>query len=262
MLKNKQISLTTDEFAVALVLCGQEALANQILHDEGKLQSEETFNLFVSNVEDSLKFKEFWNGEKESLLIEELEEIIKLLVLSHKKIRFITGNKVTFLHELINGRYLLQIIEHSLHTFSYVEKDYKFLDLVKQTIRIKEPNIKTNDWHPLFFDSETFDEFYNRSLDELHILSSNEAIVPELKYFIEDFIDNNQEFDNVSCMIMDTKKDIMQIVDVLFYLSGRKNIWFVDYEKVKENKIYIVPEAYEVFIGNVNDWFTAFFTEI
>ena len=53
-------------------------------------------------------------------------------------------------------------------------------------------------------------------------------IAEEMKYFIQDFILNNKEFDNVSCMIMDSKKDVLHVGDVVFYLLGEKNIWFIN----------------------------------
>jgi len=259
MIKDKLISLTTDELAVVLVLCGYEVLANQILLNEEKLQSEEMIDYFASNIEDSLKLKGFWNDERDTLIEEKLEGIIRLLVLSKKKVRFITGNKVTFLHKLINEKFLLQIIENGVHTFEYLEEEYNIKDMVKRIVKNIETEKSLNSWQPLLFDSETFDEFHNRSSEELLKLSSNEVTGIELKCFIKDFIENNQEFDNVSCMIMDSKEDVMQIVDVLFYLSGAKNIWFVNYDQVEEEKILIISDTYIKFTEDVSDWLTSFF---
>mgnify|MGYP003440960644 CR=1 FL=1 len=256
---DRQILLTTDELAVAFLLCGYEALSNQILLNEEMLQSEEMFDYFVRSIEDSMNLKGYWNDGRDTLLVEGVEEIIRLLALSQKKIRFVTGTKVNFLHKLINEKYLLQVIENGVHTLAYVDADFKLEELVKRIVKIKETDIKHNSWQPLLFNSETFDEFHSQSPKELHKLSTNEAIGPELKCFIKDLIDNNQEFDNVSCMVMDTNSDVMQVVDVLFYLSGRNNVWYVDYEQVEEDKIFIVPETYKKFIDDINKWLAVFF---
>ena len=261
MIKHKQISLTTDELAVAFLLCGYEELANQILLNEEMLQSEEMFDYFVRNIEGSMKLKGFWDDGRDSLLVEDVEETIRLLALSQKKVRFVKGTKVTFLHKLINETYLLQVIENGVHNLTYADQDFKLKELIKRIVKIKETEISNFSWQPLFFDSKTFDEFHNQSSKELHKLSSNEAIGPELVCFIADFIDNNQEFDNVSCMVMDTNRDVMQVVDVLFYLSGRKNVWFINYDQVEEDKIFVIPEMYVNFTSYVSDWIMFFLND-
>ena len=260
MIETRQVSLTTDELAIAFVLCGYDELANQILSNEQLIDSEDKVYSFSKNIEDSLKLKGHWNDNRDSLLTEELENMIKLLALTQLKVRFVTGSKVTFIHKIKNEEYMMQYINNGIHTINYFEGKNNISCIIGKIIKADFIDNSCEDWNPLFLDSDTFDKIHSFSLNDLKKLASGN-IAEEMKYFIQDFILNNKEFDNVSCMIMDSKKDVLHVGDVVFYLLGEKNIWFINYEEINEDKIYILPQSYEKFTERINNWIHTFFEQ-
>lgn len=260
MLKEKQVSLSTEELTVAFILCGYEDVGNQIIFKDELLKSKEKMNSFSKNIEDSLKLKGFWDGNRDSFLSEELENLIKVLALTKLKIRFVIGKKVVFIHKIKNDQFLFQFIQNGIHTISYIEGEDKIRNLISEILKLKLIDIPWKEWAPLMLDSETFDEIHSQSERSLKELAQNN-IPMEMKLFIHDFISNNQEFDNVSCMVMDSEENQLHVVKVVFFIIGEKNIWTIDYENVNEDKIYILPKSNIQFSNEVTELVEVFLKE-
>lgn len=82
-----------------------------------------------------------------------------------------------------------------------------------------------------------------------------------LRLFLSDFKSNQQEFDHVSLMEMDYVNNYAEIKKVIFLLPGENFVWNLDYHKIHEKEIYIVPTSIEEYSKKLNEAISLFFDE-
>lgn len=262
MSEQGDIILSSEELAVLMVLSGYEELANQILESRISLNDENRFNYFIKSVEDSLRIKGYLDETRESMLKEEIEDFIQLLVHSQRKVRIISGSKVSFLHQLVNKGFLFQEIKSDLHMFKLIPT-FK-ANVLEKIFERRGDKTQNAEGTAIRLNNKTFDQLLNMSIEELNILYLHDSTGIELKKFIKDLISNKHTFDNISFMTMDLNRDIMNILEVQFYISGKEERWVIDYSKIEFDEIYIISktdrEFYLEIEAGINDFFSESFT--
>jgi len=79
-MKSEGVSLTTNELASVLALCGYETMASQILNSINLKESTDVFERFIKDTELSLKGKGFWDESRSTMLVSGLEDLMHILV--------------------------------------------------------------------------------------------------------------------------------------------------------------------------------------
>ncbi len=141
-MKTEGVSLTTNELASVLALCGYETMASEILNSMNLLEDTSKFDRFIENTELSLKSKGFWDESRSTMLVSGLEDLMHVLVQSKKKIRCIKEDRVLFIHFLKGDqRTLIQEIKNNTHFFSIhsMEKGYQSILLRHFKLDIEKP---------------------------------------------------------------------------------------------------------------------------
>ncbi|MBM7691608.1 hypothetical protein JOC77_001015 [Peribacillus deserti] len=242
----KGISLTTNELASVLALCGYESMANDVINNLNVLESEEGFTSFLQETEASLRMKGFWNDQRETMIEEGLESLITLLVHSKKKIRIIRGQKVTFIHHLDQNNLLLQMIADGQHRLEIIKNQE-----LKQVLEnfCGGGRISAHEFHELEalkLDETIYNQLHQLTDESADMLLS-ENLPFSLRIFLEDFKANGFEFDNASLMEMKFEQDYLAMNQVFFFLNTDSYIWLLDYDKVEENELYVLPMSIQDF---------------
>lgn len=260
-MNNDRVSLSTTELAAALVLCGYGSMANQILDGLDILTDEESFERFIKQTELTLKKKRYWDENRSVLLVKELENLIDLLVASKRKIRCVRGNDVLFIHRVDRENLLTQLVSNNIHTFSYIPTGEPCDTILKRFLKVKKVSTKKNDFTALLFTSDLFDQIHHLDGESIDNLIISEKMDQELKEFFHDFKRNNFEFDNISLMEMDYMRDFFNMIEVNFFLLNADFIWHLDYEKVENDEIYVVPIEHHDYFVNIRACFNRFLNE-
>lgn len=260
MVQAVEVSLTTSELASALVLCGYESMANQMLELLDLSQDEQEFDRFIKQTEVSLKMKGYFDENRSSVLVKELEDLIHLLVHSKKKIRCVRGNTVSFMHKVNEKNILIQKVENNIHSFTHIGMGQGYEIYLEEFIGLGKKSVDpVNDLTSLLLTSELFDYLHHIDNATLEDWLNNEKLDVELLLFLKDFKLNNQEFDNISYMEMDFVKDYSKIDDVQFFLISEHFIWYLDYDKIEDDEIFVVPSDLQSYRSSLSASFSGFF---
>ncbi|PLT29797.1 hypothetical protein [Peribacillus deserti] len=244
--KGRGISLTTNELASVLALCGYESMATDVINGQNELNSEEDFDKFLKETEASLKIKGFWNEQRESYIEEGLESLITLLVHSKKKVRIIRGQKVTFIHSLNRNNLLLQRISDGIHSLEIINSQElkKVLQNSCQGGLVSSHEI--DKLETLKLNEDIFNQLHHLTNESVsNLLARNLPF--SLSRFLEDFEANAFEFDNASLMEINFEQDVLSISQIFFFLNMGNYLWIMDYDNVKENEIFVIPMRVEDF---------------
>lgn len=253
MNENVSVALTTTELASALVLCGYDAMANQIITSMNLMKSEDKFENFVKETEINLKVKGYWDESRKTSLKKELEDLLHLLVYSKQKVRCIKGAKVLFIHLVNEKNVLIQKILNNVHTFTFQSNEEGYQTAIIDFLQVNQRESKQPSNFPsLLLSAELFDQFHQMDQDTMSALMSDPQIEEELRTFIRDFQQNDQEFDNISFMKMDFTNDYMDMLEIDFLLVSKQFIWHVDYEHIDKDEIYIVPINHQKYCEKVS----------
>lgn len=262
-MKSEGVSLTTNELASVLALCGYETMASQILNSINLKESTDVFERFIKDTELSLKGKGFWDESRSTMLVSGLEDLMHILVQSKRKIRCIKEDRVLFIH-LLKGdqRTLIQEIRNHTHLFSIHSMENGFQSILLGHFELDRKSEKTIEEIPTLQLSETiYDQLHQIEPLVIDSMIKDEKLAGPLRLFLSDFKSNQQEFDNVSLMEMDYVKDYAEIKEVIFLLPSENFVWHLDYHKIHEKEIYVVPTSIDEYSKKLNEAISLFFDE-
>ncbi|MCD7035985.1 hypothetical protein LRR81_17210 [Metabacillus sp. GX 13764] len=247
------ISLTTEELAAVFALCGFEDIASDVFNSKEIPEDRDVLSDYAENLEVSLKMKGFWDDERESSVPEGLENLITLIAHSKKKVRFVSGPEVLFIHHARMNEAIIQYISEGTHHFHMVSLDEELKSELIDFLHIRTGETLTEHQLDQLLLTE---ELYN----QLHFLSeeTHEQILQSdapasLKSFLKDFKNNQYEFDNLSLLDSSFENKELNVTSVMFYVIENGYVWWLDYNKVEQDEIYILPISIEEFMVAVMD---------
>lgn len=256
------INLTTNELAAGLALCGYESMASQIINSMDLAEDENEFDRFIEDIEAALRAKGYWDGSRETLLVEGLEDLLYLLVHSKRKVRCIREETVLFIHCGDENNDLVQVIENGVHYFSVHSAKAGYRELLSRHFLFDQsvPSLPEG-MQTMLLSEEQFDQLHQAEPEALEILIQDEGTEYQLSRFLRDFKKNRQEFDNLSLMEMDYIKDYMEMKEVIFMLPSDSFVWHLDYSKVEVDEVYVVPMGTHEYCDLLNGAISSFFSE-
>lgn len=247
------INLSTHELASSLALCGYESMASQVLNSIQIIDDAEGVNRFIQQTEISLKSKGYWDESRSTMLVSGLEDLLHLLVHSRRKVRFIYNDRVLFIHLIDQKNILIQEINNQLHSFSLQKLEGGVTNLLLKQLNLDDSEgTSTKDLQTLLLSDHIYDELHQLDPSILDRMINDVNLEAELRQFFYDFKQNHQEFDNLSFMEMDYIKDYMDIKQVIFMLPSEQYIWHLDYERIQEKEVYIVPTEANDYCSRLN----------
>lgn len=258
------ISLTTNELASVLALCGYESMASPILNSLDIAGGTEEFDRFIEDTELSLKSKGLLDESRNSTLAAGLEDLLHVLVQSKRKVRCIKKNRVLFIHFTKGDtRTLLQEIRNNTHFFSIysMEKGFEPILLNHYELEGKAEQL-VNNLSTLQLSEDIYNQLHQMEPNVLDTMINDERIEGPLKQFLSDFRDNKQEFDNLSLMEMDYVKDYMEMKQVIFMMPGVNFVWHLDYDRIQEKEIFVVPSSIKEYSKRLSDAIALFFEDL
>ncbi|EWG08835.1 hypothetical protein [Cytobacillus firmus] len=260
----ERVSLTTNELAAVLVLCGYENMASQVLNSLDITEGSGDLYRFIEETENSLKAKGFLDENRGTVLTEGLESLLHILVQSKRKIRCIKKDRVLFIH-FIKGdeRVLIQEIRHNTHFFSIylVNEGFEQLLLKHYGLEIVISEL-TDNLSTLQLSESIYDQLHNMEGGVLDRIINDEKVKGQLKQFLIDFRNNGQELDNLSLIEMDYVKDYFEMKQVIFFLPSQKFLWHLDYDKIQEKEVYVTPVAIKKYFKKLSGVITSFIEEL
>ena len=258
------ISLTTNELASVLALCGYESMASQILNSLDLNRETGEFDRFIEDTELSLKSKGLLDESRSSTLAAGLEDLLHVLVQSKRKARCIIKDRVLFIH-FTKGetRTLLQEIRNNTHFFSIFSMENGFDPLLLNHYELEGKREQpVNNLPTLQLSEAIYDSLHQMEPDVLDTMINDERVEGLLKQFLSDFKDNEQEFANISLMEMDYVKDYMEMKQVIFLLPSENFVWHLDYDRIQEKEVFVIPSSVEEYSKRLSDAIVLFFEEI
>ncbi|WP_338778777.1 hypothetical protein [Metabacillus sp. FJAT-52054] len=257
LLMEKSISLTTDELAAVLALCGFEDMATDVFNSKEVLMNQDLLGDYAQNIEASLKIKGFWDPERDSSVPEGLENLITLIAHSKKKVRFVSGQEVLFLHQASKSDVVAQYISDGIHHFrlSSIESDIE--SEMKEFLHINASSADPK-LEQLLLTEEIFNQLHTIN-EEAHEQILQSKVPDSLKRFLEDFKRNHYEFNNLSFLDSNFAQKELNVTSVMFYLIENGYVWWLDYNKVEEDKIYVLPISVKEFMSVIMDALNQYF---
>ncbi|UXH42991.1 hypothetical protein N5C46_15000 [Rossellomorea vietnamensis] len=246
------IDLTTMEFAASLALCGYENMASQVLNNMHLINDEEKLTRYIEEVEISLKSKGYWEEERSSSLVSGLEDLLHLLVHSKKKVRLIKATQILFIHLLDEKTVLIQEIKNQIHSFAIHKIKDDVFQLLLKYYKNDLPDQSVEIQQTLLLSDQMYDELHNLDPKVIDNIINDKKIEVELKQFLQDFKNNNKEFDNLSFMEMDYINDNLHIHQVIFMLPSEKFVWHLDYERINDKEVYVIPTKIDTYFEKIN----------
>lgn len=70
---------------------------------------------------------------------------------------------------------------------------------------------------------------------------------------------NNEKFDNLSFITSNYVKDTMEFDQIAFLLPSKTHVWHIEYEKIAEQKIYIIPVSNQSYLNRIEGTIKDFF---
>jgi hypothetical protein len=247
-------TLSTTELGCALALCGYEDMANEVLSNLELLEDELKFEKFIKQTEYTLKDKGYWDESSKSLLFAEIEHFIDKLVHTRRKIRCIRENEVFFLHFVNSNEFIVQVIEKQRHYFytKFLMEDVKEL-LIKKFELGKSTSEDLDEIEPLMLSEDIYNNLLQLKHVELDNLISKADINDSLKNFLKDFKKNDCKFNNISLIDMNYLDNEIEFDKILFFMPSEDFIWYVMYDNISEDEIFIVPLSTDSFYFKVKD---------
>ncbi|WP_077304642.1 hypothetical protein [Terribacillus halophilus] len=241
MMKSELCTLTTNELASALALCGYESMASQILNSLNLEENNVAIDRFIEDTDLSLTVKGLKDDSRDTMVGAELEELIHILVQSKKKVRCIRRDKVLFIH-LIEGeeKVVFQEISKGKHVFSVQLKDNGFQSVLLKHFELSG-KLECQETPALQLSEEIYNLLHQMDLNTLDSMIFDEKLEKHLRQFLSDFKSNSQEFDNLSFIEMDYINDYFEMKQVIFLLPSANLVWHLDYDNIHEKEVFVVP---------------------
>lgn len=254
------ISLSINELVASLALCGYDRPASQIINDQNLIQDDAQFERFIEQSEQLLKQRGYWDDTKDTKLVLGLENTIRLLVNCTKKVRIVYGDRVLNIH-LLNDKYaLIQDVNDQMHHFTYFKHTGDYNDMINELINSPEENANhLDDYQTVELTSNVFDQLHTIDQSVLQAMISDSDLNDSFRKFLKDFQNNEQRLDNISFLTTNYVKDQTTTDQVVFMLPSDQLVWHIDYEKVSEDKIFIVPVPQDVYTAKINETIQSFF---
>ena len=243
LIQTDSLQLSTNELAAALALCGYKSMASEfIINVKNSNNDEETVNRFIEYTESTLKGKGYLDESSPTLLVKEVEDLLHLLMTSIRKVRFIKGEYVLFIHFLDEGNVLFQEIKNQVHYFTKQQINQGFESVLRKFYGLTTTNItRFKESKAMLLSEGLYNELHNLDPLLLNQMISDEGLDIDLRGFLKDFKNNNQQFDNLSFMEMDYIRDNMSLRQVIFMLPNKRYIWHLDYTEIMNEEVYIIP---------------------
>ncbi|MCY8234160.1 hypothetical protein [Priestia endophytica] len=237
MNQQPKISLSTEELALSLVLCGYDEVAAGVLESGLGEKSESDLQIVFETASHSLLSKELLLGINEENLAESLHPVFKqmmdLFVQSTKMIccnKEANGaEKVLMLHRLPGDESLKHEVKHDVvHEFSILKENEiqpaitSFLKVLAWG-EIETAHIPLTEelFNRLVEETKTEDELASLC-ESFHIHQHQEM----LKIFLSDFNDYGRRFANISESLI-SLKEYSQIQEAHLILPIHKRLWVV-----------------------------------
>ncbi|ALA52321.1 hypothetical protein CAY60_003880 [Shouchella clausii] len=239
MIQDKQIALSTEEFVAALVLCGYEEAAADIINELQLAETEEQLVTFSNQAETLLNNRGYWDETRSSNLVKGLESFIHLLIKSQKKTRCVHGNHVLIFHQIEGDEMIVQTFKGMEHRFelckhsdSLWERMADFFGLADEDVDLPE-NFRLR--------SQGFDLFSQATSEEIDAIIRDQIYPENFNIFLDDFRNHGFSLDNISMMISHYTRDESELIQVNFFLKSSKGfMWYVDYSLIEEtNEIHV-----------------------
>lgn len=246
MNQQPKISLSTEELALSLVLCGCDEVAAGVLKSGLGEKSESDLQIVFETASHSLLSKELLLGINEENLAESLHPVFKqmmdLFVQSTKMIRCNKeangAEEVLMLHRLPGDESLKHEVKHDVvHEFSIL-KENEIQPAITSFLKVLAWGEIETAYIPLT------EELFNRLVEEtktedelaslcesFHIHQHQEM----LKIFLSDFNDYGRRFANISESLI-SLKDYSQIQEAHLILPIHKRLWVVYNENEDVNE--------------------------
>jgi hypothetical protein len=246
MNQQPKISLSTEELALSLVLCGCDEVAAGVLKSGLGEKSESDLQIVFETASHSLLSKELLLGINEENLAESLHPVFKqmmdLFVQSTKMIRCNKeangAEEVLMLHRLPGDESLKHEVKHDVvHEFSILKENEiqpaitSFLKVLAWG-EIETAHIPLTEelFNRLVEETKTEDELASLC-ESFHIHQHQEM----LKIFLSDFNDYGRRFANISESLI-SLKDYSQIQEAHLILPIHKRLWVVYNENEDVNE--------------------------
>jgi hypothetical protein len=246
MNQQPKISLSTEELALSLVLCGYDEVAAGVLKSVLGEKSESDLQIVFETASHSLLSKELLLGINEENLAESLHPVFKqmmdLFVQSTKMIRCnkeANGTEeVLMLHRLPGNESLKHEVKHDVvHEFSILKENEiqpamtSFLKVLAWG-EIETAHIPLTEelFNRLVEETKTEDELASLC-ESFHIHQHQEM----LKIFLSDFNDYGRRFANISESLI-SLKEYSQIQEAHLILPIHKRLWVVYNENEDVNE--------------------------
>ncbi|KAB2492445.1 hypothetical protein [Priestia endophytica] len=246
MNQQPKISLSTEELALSLVLCGYDEVAASVLKSGLGEKSESDLQIVFETASHSLLSKELLLGINEENLAESLHPVFKqmmdLFVQSTKMIRCNKeangAEEVLMLHRLPGDESLKHEVKHDVvHEFSILKENEiqpaitSFLKVLAWS-EIETAHIPLTEelFNRLVEETKTEDELASLC-ESFHIHQHQEM----LKIFLSDFNDYGRRFANISESLI-SLKDYSQIQEAHLILPIHKRLWVVYNENEDVNE--------------------------
>ncbi|AKO91068.1 hypothetical protein [Priestia filamentosa] len=260
MSQQPKISLSTEELALSLVLCGYDEVAAGVLKSGLGEKSENDLQVVFETASHSLLSKELLLGINEENLAESLHPIFKqmmdLFVQSTKMIRCNKeangAEEVLMLHRLPGDESLKHEVKHDVvHEFSIL-KESEIQPAITSFLKVLAWGEIETAHIPLT------EELFNRLVeetkteDELAFLCESFHIHHHqemLKIFLSDFNDYGRRFANISESLI-SLKEYSQIQEAHLILPIHKRLWVV----YNENEDINEPPSLVLKRMNQDQW--------
>ncbi|MCM3540576.1 hypothetical protein [Priestia endophytica] len=246
MNQQPKISLSTEELALSLILCGYDEVAAGVLKSGLGEKSESDLQIVFETASHSLLSKELLLGINEGNLAESLHPVFKqmmdLFVQSTKMIRCNKeangAEEVLMLHRLPGDESLKHEVKHDVvHEFSILKENEiqpaitSFLKVLAWG-EIETAHIPLTEelFNRLVEETKTEDELASLC-ESFHIHQHQEM----LKIFLSDFNDYGRRFANISESLI-SLKDYSQIQEAHLILPIHKRLWVVYNENEDVNE--------------------------
>ncbi|WP_261382663.1 hypothetical protein [Bacillus paralicheniformis] len=255
---DSKVTLTSQEFVAALLLCRYEKAAEEIIYEQQLIRDEKDIEPFSIHAENLLKQKGYWDDDTESNLKEGLENLIHLLIQSKRKIHCTHRKKEMIIHHIQKDEMVVEEIENKIHSFSILKSREPFLKMLKtfyHSYTDKKPE------HEIFeMDEDSFDEFHEVEAEVIKRMAEDPKTHSTISQFSFDFLANDQELDNISFYESNSTTRQSRLDQAVFLLRNDNFIWHLDYENIKKNgSLYLQPvavnEYFEKIVDTINEFF-------
>ncbi|WP_113928846.1 hypothetical protein [Bacillus sp. P14.5] len=250
----KEFSLYTSELAACLAMCGYESIAGEVLQIYLNNNSDEEIEMLIAESEATLNSKSLLDSNRNSFLIQELENLIHLLVKSNKKARCVTKESVLFIHSILGAdRVLIQQIRDNTHFFLIINIEEGFDSILKNHYKMNIDSFHLYNHPSIKLTEQIFDQLHTLEDPIIEYMRNDKKVDSALKEFLLDFRKNNKTFDNLSLMETNYTNNRMDIKEVTFFIPSVSNIWHLDYEGINKDQIFIHHSSPDKYIRRLSE---------